>query len=36
MHPLLAGRQRWQLFLGAWGGVGVALSLVSRTLLGVG
>ncbi len=36
MHPLLAGRQRWQLFLGAWGGVGVALSLLSRTLLGLG
>src|SRR5579864_136915 len=36
MHPLLAGRQRWQLFLGAWGGVGVALSLLSRMLLGLG
>src|SRR5580692_11724710 len=36
MHPLLAGRQRWQLFLAAWGGVGVALSLLSRAVLGVG
>lgn len=36
MHPLLAGRERWQLFLGAWGGVGVAVGLLSRALLGVG
>jgi signal transduction histidine kinase len=36
MHPLLAGRQRWQLFLGAWAGVGVSLGLLSRALLGVG
>jgi signal transduction histidine kinase len=36
MHPLLADRQRWQLFLGAWAGVGVAVSLLSRALLGVG
>jgi hypothetical protein len=35
MHPLLADRQRWQLFLGAWGGVGMALSLLSHALLEV-
>jgi hypothetical protein len=35
MHPLLADRQRWQLFLGAWGGVGLALSLLSYALLEV-
>lgn len=36
MHPLLADRERWQLFLGAWAGVGVAVSLLSHALLGVG
>jgi signal transduction histidine kinase len=33
MHPLLADRQRWQLFLGAWGGVGVAVSVLTHALL---
>lgn len=36
MHPLLADRQRWQLFLGAWAGVGVVVSVLLRALLGLG
>ena len=36
MHPLLADRQRWQLFLSAWAGVGVAVSLLVHALFGAG
>jgi signal transduction histidine kinase len=36
MHPLLADRQRWQLFLGAWGGVGIAVSVLTHALLSPG